>query len=581
MDIIHLLPDSIANQIAAGEVVQRPSSVVKELIENSIDAKATSVTLLVREAGRALLQVMDNGSGMSETDVRMSLERHATSKIKSADDLFALHTMGFRGEALASIAAVAQVEIKTRTAHSEIGTRLAAEASEVKKQEPTACEKGTSIAVKNLFFNVPARRNFLKSNAREYDHIVDEFIRLAIANPDMAFKLINEKETVYDLPPSKLSQRIVNLLGKQYQDQLAPCQEETTWIKVTGYIGRPESARKSRGGQYIFVNKRFIKNSSLSFTVLRAYEGLLAEKTYPFYVLFIDIDPKKIDVNVHPTKTEIKFDEERAVTGMVWSAVKRALGVGNLSPSLDFSADVNLMQKFSPEQQQAVYRERFPSDPNQPHWKKLFDSPLTEPEQRFESKINSPEETNDPSARPTFQWQNKYLVVGMKEKLLVIEQQLASECILYEKYLQTFETGGASQQLLFPITVSLPPADFALMMEMQKELTVAGFQLEEFGKYSLLISGVPVEASSDEKELVEGLLEQFKQNQSLQLPLKSNLARSLARRFSVKAGKALAHTEIDALIGRLFSCKNSKFAPDGRPAYFVLEGSQMESYFAK
>ncbi|HEV8513540.1 MAG TPA: DNA mismatch repair endonuclease MutL, partial [Cyclobacteriaceae bacterium] len=339
-DIIQLLPDAIANQIAAGEVVQRPASAVKELIENAIDAGATSIKLIIKESGKALIQVIDNGKGMSETDARMSLERHATSKIRTADDLFRLRTMGFRGEALASIAAVSQMELKTRLPQEDLGTLLLVEGSEVKKQEPTACEKGTSISVKNLFYNIPARRNFLKSNGVEMSHITEEFQRLALAHPSIAFTLIQSDELLFDLSSSKLSQRIVNLFGKNYQSQLAPVQEETSLLKITGYIGRPELAKKKRGEQFIFVNNRFIRNNYLGYAVTSAYEGLLQEGSFPFYALFIDIDPKHIDVNVHPTKTEIKFDDERAVYGVVWSAVKQALGTHSLAPTIDFADDV-------------------------------------------------------------------------------------------------------------------------------------------------------------------------------------------------------------------------------------------------
>ena len=346
-DRIQLLPDSIANQIAAGEVVQRPASAVKELIENSIDAGATHIKLIVKEAGKALLQVIDDGHGMSPTDARMSLERHATSKIRKAEDLFTLHTMGFRGEALASIAAVAQVEIKTRMASDELGTLLVVEGSDVKRQEPTACEKGTSISVRNLFFNIPARRNFLKSNPVELRHIIEEFQRLALANPEISFSLIQTDELVYDLPQGKLSQRIINLFGKAYQQQMAACQEETDLVKVTGYVGKPAFAKKTRGEQFLFVNRRFIRSNYLHHAVMNAFEGLLGENSFPFYVLFMEIDPRHIDVNVHPTKTEIKFDDERAVYAVVRSAVRQAIGTHNLSPGLDFDADVNLVAKLN------------------------------------------------------------------------------------------------------------------------------------------------------------------------------------------------------------------------------------------
>ena len=340
-DIIQLLPEYLANQIAAGEVVQRPASVVKELLENAVDAGATSVQLIVKEAGKQLVQIVDNGSGMSATDARMSLERHATSKIRSTEDLFRIRTLGFRGEALASIAAVAQVEIRTKQRGQETGTLLLVEGSQVSSQAPTACPDGTSIAVKNLFFNVPARRNFLKSNAVEMRHILDEFQHVALANPQIAFSLYQNDLEVFSLPAGKLSQRIVALLGNNYKEQLAGCEEVTPFITVKGYIGKHESAKKSRGDQFFFVNNRFIRSAYLNHAVLAAYEGLLPKDTHPFYVLFLELDPKTIDINVHPTKTEIKFEDEKTVYAVVRAAVRQALGLHSLTPSLDFEGDVN------------------------------------------------------------------------------------------------------------------------------------------------------------------------------------------------------------------------------------------------
>jgi DNA mismatch repair protein MutL len=340
-DIIHLLPEYLANQIAAGEVVQRPASVVKELLENAVDAGATQVQLIVKEAGKQLVQVVDNGAGMSPTDARMSLERHATSKIRSTEDLFRIRTLGFRGEALASIAAVAQVEIRTKQREHDTGTLLLVEGSQVTSQQPTACPDGTSIAVKNLFFNVPARRNFLKSNAVEMRHILDEFQHVALANPQIAFSLYQNELEVFGLPAGKLSQRIVALLGNGYKEQLAACEEVTHSISVRGFVGKPESSKKSRGDQFFFVNNRFIRSAYLNHAVLAAYEGLLARDTHPFYVLFLELDPKAIDINVHPTKTEIKFEDEKTVYAVVRAAVKQSLGIHNIAPSLDFDGDVN------------------------------------------------------------------------------------------------------------------------------------------------------------------------------------------------------------------------------------------------
>jgi DNA mismatch repair protein MutL len=596
-DIIHLLPDSIANQIAAGEVVQRPASAVKELMENSLDAGATQIKLIVKEAGKTLIQIIDNGSGMSETDARMSLERHATSKIRTADDLFRLRTMGFRGEALASIAAVSQFEMKTRQAHADLGTQLIVEGSEVKGQSPVACEKGTNISVKNLFFNIPARRNFLKSNPVEMRHIIDEFQRLALAHPQVAFQLRHDEELIYDLPPSKLSQRIVAIFGKSFQEQLAPCQEETSLVKITGYIGRPESARKTRGEQFIFVNQRFIRNNYLNHAVSSAFEGLIPEGNFPFYVLFIEIDPKHIDVNVHPTKTEIKFDDERAVYGVVWAAVKQALGSHNLAPAIDFKADVNLVGKLNQQLTKEQYvDEQFSNSLNRnnlKNWEALFENEpasklfqKTESEStvlRFESSINKTDETEKAEEQGLFQFQQKYIVRASKTGLMIIDQQAAHERVLFERYLARQKgTAGNSQQSLFPQSVTLSASDYALAMEIEQELFALGFRFEIFGKHAVLVTGIPTGVTGTEKELFEGLIEQFKKNQAeLQLPVRDNLALALSRRAAVKSGQKLLPEEIKSVVEGLFACSKPNFSPDGRPTFFTFETSKIESYFTR
>jgi len=596
-DIIQLLPDSIANQIAAGEVVQRPASAVKELMENAIDARATTITLIVKDAGRTLLQVIDNGTGMSETDARLSLERHATSKIRTAEDLFTIRTMGFRGEALASIAAVSQFEMKTRRGSEELGTWLVVEASEVKKQEPVAAEKGTSIVVKNLFYNIPARRNFLKSNPVELKHIIDEFQRLALAHPDIAFSLIQGDEVIFDLTPAKLGQRIIALFGKTYQEQLAACQEETELVKVTGYIGRPEFARKTRGEQFLFVNNRFIRSNYLHHAVMGAFEGLLPENSFPFYVLFMEIDPRHIDVNIHPTKTEVKFDDERAVYAVVRSAVKQALGAHNLTPTIDFHADINLVNKmntqvFSKEQ---YFDEQLGTSlqrSNLENWEKLFEdkrdhsSLFSKPEpnhhttMRFESSMNQQEHVHLPEEKIVFQLQHKYVVRAMKSGLMIIDQQAAHERVLFEKFVTQMKgTPESSQQSLFPQVVDLSPADFALAMEIQKEIIAIGFRFELFGKNSLLISGMPTGIHGDEKEIFEGLLEQFKKNQAeLTLPLHENVARSLAKRASIKTGDPLEKEEMEALVAGLFSSANPNFSPEGKPTFFIFDTLMADGY---
>lgn len=596
-DIIQLLPDSIANQIAAGEVVQRPASAVKELMENSIDAGAKQIRLIVKEAGKTLIQVIDDGAGMSETDARMSLERHATSKIRKAEDLFQLRTMGFRGEALASIAAVSQFEMKTRLAEKELGTLLVVEGSEVKRQEPAACEKGTSISVKNLFFNIPARRNFLKSNAVEMRHIIDEFFRLALANPGLALSLAQGDEMVYDLAPAKLSQRIVALFGKGYQQQLAPSQEETSLLKISGYVGRPELAKKTRGEQFFFVNNRYIKNNYLHHAVTSAYEGLLPENSFPFYVLMLELDPKHLDVNVHPTKTEIKFDDERAVYAVVWSAVKQALGAHNLAPAIDFHADVNLTNKLSSHSltNEQYFEEQFSTSlhrSNLKNWEKMFDDesnsrlfsqPAKQAEVIFESTINKPIEARTTVVQEDgiFQFQQKYVVRAGRHGLMIIDQQAAHERILFEKYLlQLRSKPGNSQQSLFPQTVVLTAADFALVMEMEKEIVALGFRFEVFGKNTLLVSGLPADVKMGEKELFEGLVEQFKKSQAeLELPLQERLARAMAKRTRLRSGQKLTVEEMEALAQSLMACNIPNFSPEGNPTFFTLNTSKIESYF--
>lgn len=599
-DIIQLLPDSIANQIAAGEVVQRPASAVKELLENAIDAGATTIRLVVKDAGKSLIQVIDNGTGMSETDARMSLERHATSKIRKAEDLFTLRTMGFRGEALASIAAVSQLEMKTRQADKELGTLLVVEGSEVKRQEVVACDKGTSISVKNLFYNIPARRNFLKSNPVELKHIIDEFQRLALANPEISLSFVQGDELIYDLPHGKLSHRIVNVFGKTYQEQLAPCTEETEYVKVTGYIGRPEFARKSRGEQFLFVNTRFIRSNYLHHAVMNAFEGLVTENSFPFYILFIDIDPKHIDVNVHPTKTEIKFDDERAVYAVVRSAVRQALGAHNLTPALDFAEDVNIIAKLSNTSTDAArevyFEERFQTSQhrsNLQQWEKLFEgegmSGLTShhdlsPKELEFLQTKQEEDISKTVYESLFQLHNQYILRQVKTGLMVIHQQAAHERVLFEKFLQRLtHNSGESQQSLFPQTVSFNAADFTLIMEMEQEIKAMGFRFEVFGKNTLVINGIPSGISSGkEKALFEGLIEQFKFNQSeLSLPIRENLARALAKRAALKAGDKLSAEEMKSLVESLLACKAPGYSPDGETTYFILDLARIGMFFKR
>ena len=599
-DIIQLLPDNIANQIAAGEVIQRPSSVVKELLENAIDAGSTDITVIIKEAGKSLIQVIDNGIGMSGTDARLSFERHATSKLRHADDLFSLRTKGFRGEALASIAAIAQVEMKTRREEDELGYLLVVEGSEVKKQELISTPTGTSVAVKNIFFNVPARRNFLKSNSVEMRHILEEFHRISIAHTEVAFTLFQNDMEVYKLRSANLSQRIVQLLGKNHQQQLVSCQEETSLMNIQGYIGKPENSKKTRGEQYIFVNNRFIKNNYLNHAVLSAYEGLLQEKQYPFYALFIEIDPKHVDVNVHPTKTEIKFDDERSIYGIVRAAVKQALGTHNITPSLDFDSDVNFEAIINvPSKSPVTTREERDygqmksyglPDRNIHHWEKLYQASLDEskvnlggelPAKIMGSEVNR-RETVEGVKRTTMQVLKRYILTPVKSGLMCVDYKAASERILFEKYLTILENkSGASQQLLFPQTLNMNPADFSLVMEIKEDISALGFAVEQIGKFDLMIRGVPLDAASrDAKSLFEGLLEQVKHfSANPDLDHKQQLARSMAKKVAADPDNNLEPQEMELVIDRLFGCENPNYTPGGERTYVVLESLNIENLF--
>jgi len=594
VDIIRLLPDSIANQIAAGEVVQRPASVVKELMENSIDAKATDIRVIVKNAGSTLIQVIDNGTGMSYTDARMSLERHSTSKIQKPTDLFALTTMGFRGEALASIVAVSQMELKSRQEGAELGTSIVVEGSEVKKQEWVACEKGTNIKVKNLFFNTPARRNFLKSNSVELRHILNEFERIALSHPELSFSFVNGDEFLHDLSESKLSQRIVNMFGKSFQNQLVPCQEETPLVKVTGYVGKPSIAKKTRGDQFLYVNNRYIRSNHLNFAVTQAFEGLLKDNSYPFYVLFISINPKHIDVNIHPTKTEIKFDDERAIYAVITASVRQALGIHNITPSINYDADVNFIHNLSTKQTASLdqfTQERYRSNlqrSNLDNWEKIFaDEKVTTV--KPQSEIFATEKETSPNKNLylsedslIFQWHEKYLVWSVKKGLMFIDQQAAHERILFEKFLKRIQDKSAtSTQCLFPEKITFSIANFTLVTEMSSEIRSLGFQFDILENKTIEVKAIPMEAMNrNVKELFEGLIEQFKQNQSnLSLPTQDNLVRSLAKRVAIKSGQKLSKEEVESIVKSLFSCHNPNYSLDGNLTFHILEAETIENYF--
>lgn len=609
-DIIRLLPESIANQIAAGEVVQRPASVVKELLENSVDAEATEITLILRESGKSLIQVIDNGIGMSTSDARMSFERHATSKIRRSEDLFSIRTMGFRGEALASIAAVAQVELKTRKRGAELGTEILIHGSELKKNEPAFISEGTSLCVKNLFYNVPARRNFLKSNPVELRHVMDEFSRVALANPGISFQMYHNDKEVHQLDPGKMSKRIVQLFGRNYQNQLIPCQEDTSDLQIRGYIGKPEFAKKTRGDQFFFVNNRFIKNNYLNHAVASAYENLLPEGFHPFYVLFMEMDTSQVDINVHPTKTEVKFQDDRLLYGIIQSAVRQSLSQFNVTPSLDFSADVNFnyasTQISRPEsslsqgdRDYSNFKSIDTGKRSVENWQDLYDVARKEdlavldqakkewPEAEIVT-LKSDLSTGKLDLEPTEQWKHslqlhgQYLIRQVKSGMVIVDQCAAHERILYEKYLSDLKGNkGASQSCLFPQQIELSPSDFAMVQDLRAEFRSLGFDVEDFGQNSLVINGIPADLSGqNEKEILEGLLEQFKLNkEELQLDHHENLARSLASRTAMKKGKLLDKRETDELIDRLFACEQPNYTPSGRSIFVVLGLDRIASFF--
>jgi DNA mismatch repair protein MutL len=616
-DVIQLLPDSVANQIAAGEVVQRPASVVKELMENAIDAGASQIKLIVRDAGKSLIQVIDNGCGMSATDARMSFERHATSKIREAKDLFAINTMGFRGEALASIAAVAQVEMRTRRATDELGTYIVVESSVVKKQEACQCPAGTSIAVKNLFFNVPARRNFLKSDPVEMRHIMDEFQRVAMANPDLFFSLHHNDQEIFHLPPGNLRQRVVKIFGEIVNKKLVPVQQETDILKITGFVGKPDYFKKARGEQLFFVNKRFIKSNYLHHAVVSAYEDLLPSDTYPLYVLFLDIDPMRIDINVHPTKQEIKFDDEKLVYNYLKVTVRHALGSHNVTPSLDFEQEPAFRAvptktpSLRPEKESpaSVGGYRLPKeDPrhedNLRHWQRLYEgmelidkssSPASEQELgevetaiQFEVRSSAENATMDDEAgsfskgqKEPYQIHGQYIVSHIKSGFLLIDQQAASERILYERYLEALSSQPiATQKLLFPKNFELPAADATLLRDILDEVNRLGFEIAEFGGNAFVIHGTPADLSGiSEETLLEKVLAQYKDNLELELGIQDNLARAMARNAAVRRGQPLSVPEMQDLTDRLFACAVPFSSPSGRKCFITFDLEELQKRF--
>ena len=607
-DLIQLLPDNIANQIAAGEVIQRPASAVKELMENAVDAGATEIKLIITDSGKSLIQVIDNGRGMSETDARMCFERHATSKIQTIDDLFHIRTMGFRGEALASIAAVSQVELKTRRADDETGIFIEVENSMVKKQEPVASPVGSSIAMKNLFFNVPARRNFLKSNPAEMRHIVDEFTRVALAFPHIFFSLFANNQEIFHLEAGNLKQRILQLLGNNYNAKLVTVKEETDYMNIYGFVGKPDTAKKTRGDQYFFVNSRFIKSPYLNHAVMNAYQEMIASDSFPMYVLFIDLEPTQVDVNVHPTKQEIKFEDEKIVYAFVQAAVKHALAQFSVSPSLDFELDAGIQQlpsvqqPFTEEKKSAAASTSLYKGFTQKHQAHLIEkSELRNWRDFYEggqkTEVGTQNETDsyrDPFSREKkltlvenselIQILNQYILVQASNGFILVHQQTAHERILYERLNEAVQGKPVvTQRSMFPVTFELSPADTAIMEELMEDMLPLGYMIESFGKNSFVIQGTPADlVQGNEKNTIDSLLEQYKNfSADLKFSKREKLVRSVARQQSIKAGRQLAENEMRALVQDLFICKQPNMGPDGSPTYLEFRQEQLEKMFGK
>jgi DNA mismatch repair protein MutL len=614
-DIIQLLPDHVANQIAAGEVVQRPASVVKELMENAIDAQATTIKLLIKDAGKTLVQVIDNGSGMSVTDARLSFERHATSKIRSAEDLFQLHTKGFRGEALASIAAIAHVELKTKQDQDEVGTELIIEGSEVVSQNVVVTPTGTSIAVKNLFFNIPARRNFLKSNQVETRHIIDEFHRVALAHPNIQFVMYHNGSEVFNLPESNYRQRIVNIFGTKTNEKLVPVNEETEVVKISGFVGKPEYAKKTRGEQFFFVNDRFIKSAYLNHAITSAFDGLLKDSTHASYFLNLSVNPQSIDINIHPTKTEIKFDDEHTLYAILRASVKHSLGQFNIAPVLDFDRDANLDtpynykdvhspstpnievdRSFNPFQDRQVSGKQttFIKKQTLANWDSLYvglESKGTQTQQDFSSvQFESEEQTGSifkdttqvETKQTTFQIQNKYIISTIKSGMLVIDQHRAHQRVLYEDFLQHITVKESmSQQLLFPVQLHFTPQEIDILKQVKEDLEHTGFLFSNFTKDSIEISGVPIHVPGSEASVI---LEQLINDIENEVP-DSNfsptdlLAKSMAKSLAIKSGQTLTVMEQEHLVNSLFGCKEPNMSPTNKTTFITLSIDELDKKF--
>lgn len=611
-DIIKLLPDHVANQIAAGEVVQRPASVVKELLENAIDAGATLIKLIIKDGGKALIQVVDNGLGMSGTDARLSFERHATSKISNAQDLFNLQTKGFRGEALASIAAIAHVDMQTRSDAVEVGTHIKIEGSKIVFQEVVATPKGTSISVKNLFFNIPARRNFLKSNQVELRHITDEFHRVALVHPNIEFHFYNNGSEIFNLPKAKHRQRISHVFGSKMMDRLVPVNEETEVVKVSGFICKPEFAKKSRGEQFFFANNRFIKSPYLHHAVVAAFEGLIKSDTYPGYFLYLEVDPSSIDINIHPTKTEVKFDDENTMYAIIRSTIKHSLGQFNVAPVLDFEHDPNLNTPYAYKEKGVVlpkvtvdasfnpFQEKEKVTGNSSYqklsvqgWENLYDgldaintedfsSIVIESEGEVQGTFYSDSEENAQTGT-TFQLRRKYIVSTIKSGMLVIHQNRAHERILFEKFLGEITVKeGVSQQLLLPLELSFSKQELTILKEINESLINIGFAFETLGQETVKVTGVPLMVSESAiGTILDRLIADYKEGfEGSSISQAEMLAKALSKNLAVKTGELLNQESQLALVNDLFGCKEPTLSPFQKLTYTIISEGDIEKKFS-
>ncbi|MEO8774545.1 MAG: DNA mismatch repair endonuclease MutL [Gelidibacter sp.] len=613
-DIIQLLPDHVANQIAAGEVVQRPASVVKELLENAIDAEATTIKLIIKDSGKTLVQVIDNGKGMSATDARLSFERHATSKIRSADDLFSLNTKGFRGEALASIAAIAHVELKSKQETDELGTLIAIEGSEIKTQEVTVTPTGTSIAVKHLFFNIPARRNFLKSNTVELRHIIDEFHRVALAHPKISFAMYHNGSEVFNLQESNYRQRVVNIFGTKTNEKLVPVEETTEVLTISGFVGKSQFAKKTKSEQFFFVNNRFIKSPYLNHAINAAFEGLIKDGSHPIYFLNLTVDPKSIDINIHPTKTEIKFDDEHTLYAILRSSVKHSLGQFNIAPVLDFEYDTNLDtpydykdkgastptvevdRDYNPFREERVsgkqvtaFRKQTPNN-----WDSLYvglESKSTRDKQDFNQVEfeSEPEKTtlfeadlSIETTQSTYQFQNKYIISTIKSGMLMIDQHRAHQRVLYEGLLKSMTVKEAvSQQLLFPLQLQFTGSELTILRQLKDDLEATGFVFATIDEEQVEITGLPINVLDSEVSII---LEQLISDVEQEVPdshfsATDLLAKSMAKSLAIKTGQSLSNMEQEHLVNSLFACKEPSVSPTNRATFITMSIDEVDRKF--